>query len=673
MDYRDIIRLKAFFSALKDSGFKQNLNQIPSFTTIDGQRTPVDKTACLELLRKFPQFQGDKFKDDNTIIKYLSDPRNRGYILGNFTPQQRVELEKLLEAKFVAEEVWQPTEQEQPVAGEQPVTGETAPTMVGGTHLPSETPRIQTGRFRPPASAINVAKNLGSSASIFTNTTSRRVAGGLGEMAKGIGRAIVGPGLTGAYNLGARAAIGGINAFSRLSNQVGGGGFSGRGFFGKNTGRKFLLLVLGSFLFFGVILASISGGPTPGGGTSPGSATTTDISSCKFTRSDLGDPTPFKSSTLLGYIQEASQKANIPPVVLAAFIRVESPSSSNMSDGQIVNYSANCERSSTGALGIMQIQPPGTTSARGDPASCDDCIDAGAKLVGKTVSTMTRQDYCDPRTNIIVGAGWILKKMSKLGYGDGTKWDPAWTNDRKAIEALVNTYYGCLRYGGERDCTGNYNYADDVATSIQNCQVTTPGTVPALPPGADYAAEISKNFRINFIRGKFTENHLRWAWGILSQAKTITPNFFNLIGTVTVDTRLQIGERVGNTIFFSTDPKSFFSSADELGFKVLLIHELGHVIRGDPGLTQQRYDQLLQQAINQDGGYLTGYGQNACTGTLAVDEDFAETVAYYINKGTPERNLACGQKSFDGLNPLYSGRYPNHMSFIRSILETSPQ
>lgn len=314
MDYRDVQKLKAFFSALKDSGFKQNLNQIPSFTTIDGQRTPVDKTYCLELLRKFPQFQSDKFKDDNAIIKYLSDPRNREYILGNFTPQQRVELEKLLEVKPVVEEFTQPTGQQTPTS-EQPITGETASTMMpnlpSGGGFTSSSPRVlytrpaepgaatakiqrlnqtptdktpaikTTGISKPYASPPpqppsaptrfnfpalkNFGARIGSPAGIFFKKSSTRVAGGLGQMAGGMGRAIVGPGVTGLYKVGGKMLVGGVNVSENLFRQVGGGGFSGRGFFGKNTGRKFILLALGSFLIFGIVFASISGGPTPGG------------------------------------------------------------------------------------------------------------------------------------------------------------------------------------------------------------------------------------------------------------------------------------------------------------------------------------------------------------------------------------------------------------------------
>lgn len=316
-------------------------------------------------------------------------------------------------------------------------------------------------------------KTFGSNAQIFAKKNLGRIGRSLAEIAGGVGRGIAGPSLTGTYNLLGKAANGGLNAFERLSNPALRG--ASRSFVSSGS-KKMAWGLVGVLIFFVLFSGLIGGlpGTVPTGGAAPIAPISTDISSCKFTR---GQENPkeasFKSNALLGYIQEASQKSSIPPAVLAAFIRVESPASSNMSDDQIANYSANCEQSPTGALGIMQIQPPNTTSARGDPASCDDCIDAGAKLVGKTVSTMTRQDYCDPRTNIIVGAGWILKKMSKLGYGDGTKWDPGWTNNRTAIEALVNTYYGCLQYGGTTDCTGPFNYADDVSTSIQNCKPIT--------------------------------------------------------------------------------------------------------------------------------------------------------------------------------------------------------
>lgn len=169
MDYADIKKLKAFFSALKDSGFKAlNLNQIPSFTTVDGQRMPVDKAYCLALLRKLPQFQGDQFKDDNAIIKYFTNPLNRKLILDRFSQAERVELEKFLEVRpGITEEITgQPVEQEaQPTGQEtQPaVGGEPASTMTGripfpgiggGTTAAARSGRVVEERTITPTSTI---------------------------------------------------------------------------------------------------------------------------------------------------------------------------------------------------------------------------------------------------------------------------------------------------------------------------------------------------------------------------------------------------------------------------------------------------------------------------------------------------------------------------------------
>lgn len=238
-----------------------------------------------------------------------------------------------------------------------------------------------------------------------------------------------------------------------------------------STERKVALVALLFLLLFGVVLFSST---TPIGETAPISSPTpapvSDISSCKFTRGgDSVKELTYQSPLLLSYIQAASNLTNIPAVVLAAFIRVETPSTVTKNDDAIRALSsvAACPTSPTGALGVMQLQPKGTTGHD------DKAITNGAKLIGKTYDQLTQEDYCDVQKNIIMGAGFILKKMSYAGYGDSTRWDPSWTNNRTAIEALVNGYYGCLDYGGSTDCTGPYNYADDVLTSIQNCQVTT--------------------------------------------------------------------------------------------------------------------------------------------------------------------------------------------------------
>lgn len=217
-----------------------------------------------------------------------------------------------------------------------------------------------------------------------------------------------------------------------------------------------------------------------------------DISQCKFfrTKEDLQGAS-FKSKLLLSYFQEASNLTKIPTEVLAAFTRVESPNSVNLSDEEIqaLGTPAKCPRSPTGALGIMQIQPKGTTG------HAAEAVTNGAKLVGLNYESLTELDYCDSRKSVIMGAGFLLKKMSYRnpsinfpGLGDGTIWDPAWTNDKKAIEGLVSGYYGCLIYGGPNPlkCEGPQNYAEDVWRSIQSCEpipVTTTASSTYTPGG----------------------------------------------------------------------------------------------------------------------------------------------------------------------------------------------
>ncbi|MBI2018232.1 transglycosylase SLT domain-containing protein [Candidatus Daviesbacteria bacterium] len=540
--------------------------------------------------------------------------------------------------------------------------------------------RFNWGGFKIPASFTNAAKNFGSESQRFIGTNLGRIGKGLGEIAGGLGRGIAGPALTGTYNLLGKAGSGSLNAFERITRPGGtGGGGIGRGL--SKSSNKLAWGLIGIMLFF-VLFGSMLGGlagTTPTGQASPiGSIGSFDISSCKFTR---GQENPkeatFKSNKLLSYIQEASQKSNIPPAVLAAFIRVESPSSSNMSDDQISNYSANCVQSSTGALGIMQIQPSGTTSARGDPASCDDCIDAGAKLMGKTVSTMTRQDYCDPRTNIIVGAGWILKKMSKLGYGDSTKWDTAWTNDRKAIEALVNTYYGCLQYGdATKDCAGPYNYADDVSTSIQNCQAQSQTVPPPLADG-NYKKWV-QDFGININDG-FVPDVYKWAYEVLASTSSIAPKFKDRLGSTLIEIKptCDISKTSGRIIFlrnkiqFCPGATKDGPTADEKLFKQVFIHELGHIINGSsrPG----KYGDQIKQAIAAEG-YLTAYSQKAATAddeicgaadlNTRADEDFAESISYFVNQGIKEQDYGCGTNL--NQNPIYA-QDNNHPLYLKHI------
>jgi len=136
MDYRDIQKLRAFFSAIKESHYKLTLKEIPNFATVDGQRTPVEKSYCLNLLRKLPQFQGDQFKDDDAVVRFLSDPNKRKFFFDDFK-EGRIELTQALEEEPIAVGTAgeQPSGQEG-VAAEQAPVGEPSTTMTGGMPSP---------------------------------------------------------------------------------------------------------------------------------------------------------------------------------------------------------------------------------------------------------------------------------------------------------------------------------------------------------------------------------------------------------------------------------------------------------------------------------------------------------------------------------------------------------
>lgn len=515
--------------------------------------------------------------------------------------------------------------------------------------------------------AGNLGSNINSSAQIGIRRASTRLGSGLSNMFKNMGRAggdMMGGAIGGGGRVMGRIGLKGVDAGARFSKAL-----SNRGSFLSNAGRKGAgrwvgLGVLGLVLLTGLLTAF-----------APASSSTpiippigpTDISSCQFTRAN--ESASYKSSLLLGYISEASNLSGIPPAILAAFIRVESPYSVNMNDDQTRNYASTCSVSPTGALGIMQIQPPGTTSARGDPASCDDCIDAGAALVGKTVSTMTRQDYCDPRISIIVASGWMLKKMNNLGYNNTGKWSPAWTSDRTAINALVNTYYGCLQYGGTTECTGPYNYGEDVYNGAQNCNVSpappagSPAPRSTPPPTGALAVKQEILTKFGITMNGFDDTHLQWAWEKLWDVSNT--NLHSYISGITI-TQGPGSEKTG----LSTLRLEQYSSKEL--FKLVLMHEFGHFVQ-DNGLSRNLpvLPAAHQNAFASEGGvtyYAIHATEAACNSYSNIQEDYAEMVAYYLNPGVNIAVARCGSTFLEFTAPDLQHNFPLHYNVVRTVL-----
>ncbi len=295
-------KIRAFFWALQKSGF--NLNKIP---TRDNEGTPVDKAYCLNLLRSFPDFQGEEFKDDNFLTKYLSKPGNLKQILDQFTPAQQIELMKALEEKPIVVE----TVSEQPSGGEtsaeQGVSAQTpvgtATNTMGVPGLPSapvihNVPRVnrperppqvktypkppvvetgldyegkpyatekpsagQTGRrFQAPKipyAVNNAAKNFGSAAQRFIGTNLGRIGRGLGGMlGGGIG--------VGGRALG-RAGLGAVDFGARFSSAIStrGSAFTAA----DRGGARFAMVGLFGFVLLAGLLTAFAPNPSPGQAT----------------------------------------------------------------------------------------------------------------------------------------------------------------------------------------------------------------------------------------------------------------------------------------------------------------------------------------------------------------------------------------------------------------------
>ena len=205
------------------------------------------------------------------------------------------------------------------------------------------------------------------------------------------------------------------------------------------------------------------------------------INSCQFTRGDHSPTTEsYQSPKILSYFQEAEEITTVPAVVLAAIARVESPSITQKTDSEVSRISslAGCPRSPTGALGIMQVQPPGTRGY------FKLGVERGAKFLYTTADKLTEEDFCDVKKSIIIASGFILEKIFYFGYSygekDNKKWNPVWTYDQDAIYKVAEGFYGCLAYGGGDPlrCSGPYSYGNDIWTSISSCKITPTASCP---------------------------------------------------------------------------------------------------------------------------------------------------------------------------------------------------
>ena len=442
------------------------------------------------------------------------------------------------------------------------------------------------------------------------------------------------------------------------------------------TGKFTVFSRSGLILVIALILALTfftSGGGEPPQNLQAGGLISSDLSQCQFFRGDRKPPgVAYQSPLLLSYFQKAESLTTVPAALLASIARVESPTVTSKADSDLLNLASSqgCPRSSTDALGIMQIQPKDTTgySARG--------VALGASFLGKEVDQLTENDYCDPQQSIILAAGFIL---SKLG---ATKWDPAWTNDKDIIYSIANGYYGCLEYGtsektasGTTKCAGPYNYGADLWESLQACKAST--TAPATPAVSTDAKQlhddILRNFSIDFDMS-LDYSYMKWAWEKLWNVSNtrfislIRASSSNIISVNAIADSSSVNEQTScSGISIRAKSRSTGQPYPESLFKVVFIHELSHIIENcNPNSNKNQ----LQQIINQEG-YLTSYSSNAsaCVGSNNLNEDYAETLAYFLNPEFPEQSLGIGSlcEPASPVNP-YNRNKSLHQKFAQDLL-----
>ena len=201
-----------------------------------------------------------------------------------------------------------------------------------------------------------------------------------------------------------------------------------------------------------------------------------NLNSCRFTRDAV--LRPVKSAGLLKIFQEVAAQSGVPASVLASVAMHENPIFTSSAEdshdvfGNVGFSGLDClphfPTSDTGALGLMQVQPPknihdqikskAVPSFEKVAAYSETGVTIGAQFVGKTADSLTFQDFCDIRTNIYLGAGVLISK-------NGGK--PPATPDE--VEEAVCRYFGGSCFY-PHPVSGPYHYGTEARKDFDSCQ-----------------------------------------------------------------------------------------------------------------------------------------------------------------------------------------------------------
>ncbi len=167
----------------------------------------------------------------------------------------------------------------------------------------------------------------------------------------------------------------------------------------------------------------------------------------------------------------------------------------------------------------------------------------------------------------------------------------------------------------------------------------------------------------------FDTTHLRWTWEKLHETNNTT--FPSLLrGSIIQAQPSGISSQVG---CFGGEVSLYLGQYQgEAFFKFILIHELAHIAQKCPLREQNRVVEHANALARE--GYIAYYPANTvlCVGgDNGVNEDYADTLAYYFN---PNAGFSSGPLSCTGPagqnappNPYLGGKFPLHKAVAESL------
>lgn len=351
---------------------------------------------------------------------------------------------------------------------------------------PTQAPRLNPAGFRLPSSVTSALSNLGSRMGrLFQGTIGKRLgATAIASSIGGLAGSVFGP-----WGAGGGAGLGGLLANSSTARQA--VSDLGRGAlnqlssvrrmsppqspsFMKKVWQKRIWLVLILLILGSGFLVSLGGGGPGSGGS---------VASCKFSRGNQTNMT-VKSHQLQAIFQEVSAKSGIPTAVLASVAIHESSFTSTANNNHDafsnIGFSgSDCEphfqTSSTGALGLMQVQPPKNihdqiTSKPVPPfesvgAFSETGVRLGAEMADRPYDSLTMSDFCNIRTSVYLGAGVLLAKNNNQP-----------PTSPEAVEKAVCGYFGgsCTYESGGKP----YNYGQEARADFLSCSSSSSSAGP---------------------------------------------------------------------------------------------------------------------------------------------------------------------------------------------------